>query len=89
MYKRQALAWYRLRLKHSPVLRNGALLVAPSQSVTDIKSQKHQLRVAFPDETIEGAYARCRALIERDLDCEVEILPGALNKFARANQDAL
>lgn len=75
-----AMAWYRLSSRYEPMLRGSTLLVPPSESYADPKTGLHQLRVALDNGTIEDAYARCRALVSRQIFCKVEILPGALPK---------
>ena len=84
-----SLAWYSLKLRYGKALRGGQVLVRPGESYSD-QSGKHTLRVAISSETIDGAYKRCSFLVARNVACEVEILPGALDQLASvANKKAL
>lgn len=73
-----ALMWYRLSSRYGQILQGASLLVPPAESYADPKTGLHQLRVALAGSDIQDAYARCRALVSRNLYCKVEILPGAL-----------
>ncbi len=74
--------WYRLHSRYRQILSGGQLMVLPQHSYADAKTGKHTLRVGFRGSNIDDAYNRCRALIARNINCEVEVLPGELSKLA-------
>ncbi len=71
-----SVVWYKIRSRYSQILAGGELFVPPSDSYANVKTGKHALRVGLgSDETLDGAYNRCRALMARDQYCRVEIYP--------------
>ncbi len=70
-----ALVWYKLRKEHARLIKDTNLYVAPNQSYADPRTGKHTLRVGLNSGGIEGAYNRCRTLLDNDIFCKVEILP--------------
>ncbi|MCB9982583.1 MAG: hypothetical protein H6861_02770 [Rhodospirillales bacterium] len=74
--------WYRLHTRYRQILSGGQLMVLPEHSFADTQTGKHTLRVGFHDADIDDAYNRCRALIARNIECTVEVLPAAAAKFA-------
>lgn len=73
------VTWYRLKMFHGNLIRDGRLLVAPSESIADSETGLHSLRVAVPGLTLPEAWSRCRILIDRGLACGVEYLPVGLS----------
>lgn len=74
--------WYRLHTRYRKILSGGELMVLPQHSYADAKTGKHTLRVGFRHADLEDAYNRCRALIARNIECKVEVLPAMENKVA-------
>jgi hypothetical protein len=73
-----ALRWYQLSRRYGAILTGAKTLVPPAQSYADVKTGKHELRVAISGLTLSDAYRRCRSLVVRGFQCQIEILPGAL-----------
>lgn len=85
-----AMRWYELRRRYGALLAGSELMVPPAESYADPQTGLHTLRVALPaGESMDDAYARCRALMARALPCKVELLPGMLEKQAFLQSDAL
>jgi hypothetical protein len=74
--------WYRLHSRYRKILAGGQLMVLPQHSYADEKTGKHTLRVGFHGVELEDSYNRCRALIAREISCEVEVLPAEIAKLA-------
>ena len=77
--------WYRMHTRYRQILAGGHLMVLPQYSFADIETGKHTLRVGFYNIDIDDAYNRCRALIARDIACQVEVLPRSAQKLAMQN----
>ena len=76
------LSWLNIKLRHNNILKDGQILVRPSQSNIAPATKKHELLIGFPDDTIDEAYGRCRTLMNAGITCEVDILPGAIALYA-------
>ncbi len=70
-----ATTWYEMRTRMAGLFGREYALVKPSQSLPDIKTNKHTLRVHMPGMSIERAYQACRSLTARGFACDVEFLP--------------
>ena len=74
--------WYRLHTRYRNILSGGQLMVLPQHSYADAKTGKHTLRIGFHNADLQDAYNRCRALIARNIECKVEVLPATASKVA-------
>ncbi len=75
-----SVVWYKVKSRYENVLGTGDLYVPPAESFADMKTGKHVLRYGLENQTIEQAYARCRALAARDQYCKVEIYPSYMRQ---------
>ena len=79
-----SVVWYKLKSRFGSVLAGTDLFVPPAQSFADAETGQHTLRVGLNSSKIDDAYNRCRALMQQDQFCKVEIFPTAL-KHAKAD----
>jgi len=81
-----SVVWYRLRKRYRSILGDAELMVPAKASVPDNKNGKHALRVGLPNSSLDDAYARCRALVIRNLQCKVEIFPAFMEREFAKNE---
>ena len=70
-----ATTWYEIRTRTPYLFGKEYALVKPSESLPDIDTNMHSLRVYMPGLTIDEAYSKCRSLSGRGYECNVEYLP--------------
>ena len=78
------LAWFSLKTRYAPALRDSDLLERPSDSYAAADTGMHTLRVMLRHDDLQDAYERCHALIHHQLPCTVETLPDEAVKQAVA-----
>ncbi|HEY0901295.1 MAG TPA: hypothetical protein VGD95_04160, partial [Micavibrio sp.] len=87
-YRSRALMgvmWYKLKMFHGALIRGAQLQTSLSASNPVGDPGVHILRAVVPGLTMEQAWQKCYAVIEKGIGCKVEMLPIGLDPAALAD----
>lgn len=86
-YKSRILAgltWFKMKTEFPSLMKQAVLLEKPSDSYASPKTGEHTLRLALPTNNIATARRVCNKLLQKDINCSIEVITAPPQKLAAA-----